>query len=333
MTDWGTVLFNAYKKSRPILLDGTTSIAHNVGFSVKNPYILECLPDSLIKSASVFEGKKLQTVCRVIDNPELINRYLRFCGYLKGLKKKSPNQYLADLYKKLATHKSKPEIWLDFAKRAENGEIKGADLYTKIIDSEYDVLRLAEYDLLNVSPNISELTGKSTSKIAAIEQKGWHYRKLKGTPHFNPKYRISINANGNEKLIKTLDEYVNAQRYYKTPDYSANWLERHDPVTIYFKNKPTDAEINELVTRLKNCDGIRSTKDVLLGTKLYPGIAMQTSPDKQEVLSLIQRCYAASPDFGAAAERYLTNPLTKEIKASAGQVSAVENVLKNVIFT
>ncbi len=80
MTNWGTIILNAYKKSQPMLLDGTLRVAKNSRFSLKNPYILEALPDNIIMSTRRFEGKKLNTVCRVIDNPELISRYNNFCA-------------------------------------------------------------------------------------------------------------------------------------------------------------------------------------------------------------------------------------------------------------
>ena len=79
----GQAIYNAFAKSAPIAIDGTIKLAKNVKFSLKNPYILEALDPTNynINSLNIFEGKKLKTVCRIIDSPnysQILNRYERF---------------------------------------------------------------------------------------------------------------------------------------------------------------------------------------------------------------------------------------------------------------
>lgn len=79
----GMKIFNAVKRSVPIGLDGTVKMAKNAKFSLRNPFILDAVPESAVKNLSVFEGKKLKTVCRVLDSEDsaaIIARYQKFCS-------------------------------------------------------------------------------------------------------------------------------------------------------------------------------------------------------------------------------------------------------------
>lgn len=101
MLKLGTKIYNAVLKSKPILIDGSPAISKRSIFSIKDPYILECLPESELEVLSRMEGKKLNTVCRVLDSPnytQILQRFTRFCtgrGFseieLKQLLKKAFN--------------------------------------------------------------------------------------------------------------------------------------------------------------------------------------------------------------------------------------------------
>lgn len=76
----GKIIFEAAKKAYPILLNGKSSIGKKAPFSLKNPYILEAIPESKLAEMSMFEGKKLRTVCRILDDKDgykIIERYNR----------------------------------------------------------------------------------------------------------------------------------------------------------------------------------------------------------------------------------------------------------------
>lgn len=79
----GLMIFKAAKKAAPIALNGTSKMAKNAKFSLKNPYILEAVPENAINSLNIFEGKKLKTVCRVLDSEnsaQIMARYQKFCN-------------------------------------------------------------------------------------------------------------------------------------------------------------------------------------------------------------------------------------------------------------
>lgn len=80
MLKLGKIIFESAKKAYPILLNGKSSIAKKALFSLKNPYILEAIPESKLAEMSMFEGKKLNTVCRILDDNDgykIIERYNR----------------------------------------------------------------------------------------------------------------------------------------------------------------------------------------------------------------------------------------------------------------
>lgn len=85
MAHLGITIINAVKKSYPYLVDGLQIMPKNQRFSLSNPYILEVIPDEAVKTLSIFEGKKLSTVCRILDNPDypiIIQRYNNFCSQI-----------------------------------------------------------------------------------------------------------------------------------------------------------------------------------------------------------------------------------------------------------
>ena len=71
MGNIGTVIFNAVKKSFPHAKNGKTLMPHNLKFSLKNPYILEALPENKIDEFIKFDGQDLKTVCNLLDNPQI----------------------------------------------------------------------------------------------------------------------------------------------------------------------------------------------------------------------------------------------------------------------
>lgn len=95
----GTKLYNCAKRAYPILADGTETMPPKMNFSLKNPYILEAIPDKKLEELKLFEGKKLKTVCRILDNDnytQIVNRYKKLHTIPKGFS----DAELQVLYKK-----------------------------------------------------------------------------------------------------------------------------------------------------------------------------------------------------------------------------------------
>ena len=81
----GLTILKAVKNSYPVLRSGKSAMPKGLKFDLKNPYILEVLPEKGLGNLKKLEGKKLNTVCRVLDRedfPALLSRYERLS--LKG---------------------------------------------------------------------------------------------------------------------------------------------------------------------------------------------------------------------------------------------------------
>ena len=63
----GSVIFNAVKKSYPLGADGVSKLPKNLKFDLKNPYILEALPEGDIAKFSKYDGGDLKEVCNILD--------------------------------------------------------------------------------------------------------------------------------------------------------------------------------------------------------------------------------------------------------------------------
>lgn len=87
MVNIGKLIFNAVQKSKPLSITGKPVITKDI-FSLKNPYILEALPDKVpFDTFQKLEGKNLKTVCRVLDSPDsanIIQRYANYCNRFKN---------------------------------------------------------------------------------------------------------------------------------------------------------------------------------------------------------------------------------------------------------
>lgn len=96
----GTKILKSVHKAYPISMNGQHIIPKNIKFDIKNPYILEALPEKSIDELSIFNGKKLKTVCSIIDNDNYINIKNRYENLLPKTSKGFSDDELNLLYKK-----------------------------------------------------------------------------------------------------------------------------------------------------------------------------------------------------------------------------------------
>jgi len=225
----------------------------------------------------------------------------------------------------------------ELIKRSEN--LDNTALAKGTIEKMYFLIRLHDYKQdENYDDKIEEITKTSTDKINSHSENGWHYRvpyyEKDGAKYYKTNkagFRISLNVNADNRLIESLDNYISSistkpgSIYYKTPENSSDWLERHDPITIYFEDDVPD-DIKEKIINITK-PFIRSKEDVLPGEKLSEGVAYETSPSIEKLQELIERGYAINQESGEAIEKYITKD--DRLKASAGQVSAIEKYLNN----
>jgi hypothetical protein len=243
-------------------------------------------------------------------------------------------KYAKEYYIKI--QKTTEEEADNLIKRSEN--LGSTALAKGTIEKMYFLLRLHDYKQdENHNDKIEEITKNSTDKINSHSENGWHYRvpyyekdgsKYHKTNKAN--FRVSLNVNANEDLINKLDQYIFSisqkpgSVYYKTPRHSSDWLERHDPITIYFEEDISD-EIKKGIINITK-PFIRSENDVLPGERLSGGIAYESSPSEEKLTELVKRGYDINQEAGDAIKGYITKD--ERLKASAGQVSAIEKFLK-----
>ncbi len=90
MVNLGKIIFNAVKKSYALSADGVSKMPKGTKFDLKNPYILEALPEQKIDEFVKFDGKDLKTVCEALDNGQIRKGF--DSGELQALYKKAfPN--------------------------------------------------------------------------------------------------------------------------------------------------------------------------------------------------------------------------------------------------
>lgn len=242
---------------------------------------------------------------------------------------------LADLYEQTAAaakksgNQKRENIYIDFASRVRNNEFSDDDIFKKLFDILYRDARLANYPIdSRHNINIDKITGADTQFIRVKNENGWFYRIPKIYHGSKVTDRVSINANADENLIKALDAlFANGEikGYYKTPDLAANWLERHDPITIYLQESATA----EVLEKIKNAAQgfIRSSDDVLLGDKFAAGFALQKSPDVQDIEKALERAKKISPSFESAMRKMFASQNKAQLNASAGQMCVLEKML------
>ena len=205
-------------------------------------------------------------------------------------------------------------------------------MYGNLLDALYKDLRLGEYPTSAlVTKNIEEITAKGTASIKVKNQNGWHYRMPIARKSGKSVDRISVNALADEKLIKSLDDLFASGKvkgYYKTPETNLNWLERHDPITIYLDEKATPETLDAVKTACEKY--IRSTEDVLSGKKFASGMALQKSPDEKDIKAVLEQAKNIDPILEDVLRKQFTDTASGKLITSAGYMDSA-NKLINLI--
>lgn len=205
-------------------------------------------------------------------------------------------------------------------------------VYGNLLEALYKDLRLADYPLSHIkTQNIEQITGKGNSLMRVNDQNGWHYRMPNIRQGNRTIDRVSVNAVADENLIKALDDLFGTGKvkgYYKTPDMGVNWLERHDPITIYLDEKATPETLKNIKTTCEKF--IRSTNDVLSGDKFAPGFALQKSPDAQDIETLLSKAKNIDPALEKVLRTNFTRIETGELKTSAGYMDAAKKIIESI---
>lgn len=205
-------------------------------------------------------------------------------------------------------------------------------VYGNLLDALYKDLRLGEYPTSSlVTKNIEEITAKSTASIKVKNQNGWHYRMPIARKSGKSVDRISVNTLADEKLIKSLDDLFASGKvkgYYKTPETNLGWLERHDPITIYLDEKATPETLDAVKTACEKY--IRSSEDVLSGKKFASGMALQKSPDEQDIKAVLEQAKNVDPNLEDVLRKQFTDTASGKLITSAGYMDSANKLINLV---
>lgn len=206
----------------------------------------------------------------------------------------------------------------------------------------YSELRNARYErsdeVVKNYDNAYKLATSDTT-LPFRKENGWVYRGLIGeaAKGLNTVTRGSLNVQVSPELVAELDDLVKSgeiKANYKFPDENqkGDVTKRHDSVSIYFLEQPTQEaldKLSEIATKhLRGND--------LLGKKISEGFYMSEigSVTDQQAVDFIQSVRILDPELGKAMESALTSRNLDEngkqhvrIAMSEGQYYAVKQAL------
>ena len=263
-----------------------------------------------------FLGGKTEQTIKVVTTPQDNARKVLGELYEKVITKaqKDGNTRRADIFKQC---------------KENINSLDTQTMYGNLIDALYKDLRLGEYPTSAlVTKNIEEITAKNTASIKVKNKNGWHYRMPIARKNGKSVDRISVNALADEKLIKSLDDLFASGKvkgYYKTPETNLNWLERHDPITIYLDEKATPETLDTVKIACEKY--IRSTEDVLSGKKFASGMALQKSPDEKDIKVVLEQAKNIDPILADVLKKQFTDTASGKLITSAGYMDSAEKLM------
>jgi hypothetical protein len=197
----------------------------------------------------------------------------------------------------------------------------------------YNKYRIAEYP---TNPN-EEQTWEDALKGTKVginnKKSGWMYRGIFPKNREETVTRGSFNVNVTPELINSLDELIaggkiKANYKFGQPGTTASPTERHDSISIYFLEQPSDEAIQELAVTIRPY--VRG--DNLLGKKVEDGFFMSEvgSIETDHIESFVEGLKSKDLAFAEAVKGY-TSPQPgrgNSLKMSEAQFYAVKNVAR-----
>lgn len=209
-------------------------------------------------------------------------------------------------------------------------------MFSGMLNGIYQSIRTGDYFSTNPTQIlIEEITKVTSSLLKRVQaENGWHYRIPKtASTSGKGETRMSLNVRGDSRLIAILDQITSDFGiYYKTPDVTAGWDSRHDPVTIYINNENlSEAQIEELKNRVvaETAEFVRGNEGFgIYGENIAPGVEFGKEASETNAQSYIERANKISPELADAIKNYLTNK--GKLKGSVGQQLAVAYLLNEI---
>ena len=185
----------------------------------------------------------------------------------------------------------------------------------------YDDLRMANYtEEASFRGNIAEFEDALMSSEPGINlefNNGWLWRKPDNGFKGYARDRVSLNVVGDKRLIEELDrlmskgEFIDkngrlvklnddvfTKGYYKTPTGANGWLERHDPITMYFDDK-ISPEMLDAISQVteKYARKPSNGKSLMNSVEGKPWIANEAYTSQKQIQNLYNRAKSLNPEL------------------------------------
>lgn len=228
-------------------------------------------------------------------------------------------QAVIDLYKNLFDNIDDPES----RKKLASG----------LFQDVYNRYRIAEYPTDPNEEQTWEDALKSTKVGINNKKSEWMYRGVFPKDGEETVTRGSFNVNVTPELIDSLDDMIasgkiKANYKFGQPGTTASPTERHDSISIYFLEQPSDEALQELAQTVKPY--VRG--DNLLGRKIEDGFFMSEvgSVETEHIEKFVEDLKLKDPAFAEAVKGY-TSPQPgrgNSLKMSEAQFYAVKDVAR-----
>lgn len=197
----------------------------------------------------------------------------------------------------------------------------------------YNKYRIAEYPTDPNEEQTWENALRGTKVDINNEKSEWMYRGIFPKKGEETVTRGSFNVNVTPELIDRLDDLIasgkiKANYKFGQPGTTASPTERHDSISIYFLERPSDEALQELATTIKPY--VRG--DNLLGKKVEDGFFMSEvgSIETDHIESFIEGLKSKDSAFAEAVRGYTSPQLGRgnSLKMSEAQFYAVKDVAR-----
>lgn len=177
-----------------------------------------------------------------------------------------------------------------------------------ILDETYLAKRLANYPQTTEYNQAWEAANQDQTLPIKLEN-DWIYRGVMRERGQETQTRGSLNINVTPKVISELDNLIKTgviKGNYKfgDPGAQSSGLDRHDAVTIYFLEKPSEEAISQISAIAK--ESFRGNE--LIGDKVADGFYMSEvgSISDKQASEVIAQINAIDPGLGEGVRRFLT---------------------------
>jgi len=224
------------------------------------------------------------------------------------------------------------DLYNKWLKDFNNPDSKKA-LISGLFGDVYNKYRIAEYP---TAQNEQEIWKEylNNSRVPVNNKKSeWMYRGVFPDKDVETVTRGSFNVNVTPELIDSLDQMIldgkiKANYKFGEPNSQASPSERHDSITIYFLEKPSDEAIAELSSIVKPY----ARGDNLLGKKISDGFFMSEigSIETKDIEIFIEKLKSKDSILAEAIKNY-TSPRPGQgtsLKMSEAQFYAIKDVAK-----